>query len=65
MNEEVLYKIENNNSSDLIEHNKIILSFYECLKIIWVSEISEININDDINSNYRVNYMNIHFFENI
>ena len=53
MNEEVLYNIENNNSPDLIEHNKILLSFYECLKIMWDSEISEININDDINSSYQ------------
>ena len=29
------------------------LSFYECLKIIWDAETSEINIDDDLNSNYQ------------
>ena len=53
INEEVLYNIENNNSPELINHNAILLSFYESFKIIWDSEVSEININDDINSSYQ------------
>ena len=53
INEEVLYNIENNFSPDIEKHNKILLSFYECLKIIWDAETSEINIDDDLNSNYQ------------
>ncbi len=53
INEEVLYNIENNNSPELINHNAILLSFYESFKIIWDSEVSEIIINDDINSSYQ------------
>ena len=53
INEEVLYNIENNFSPDIEKHNQILKSFYECLKIIWDAETSEINIDDDLNSNYQ------------
>ena len=53
INEEVLYNIENNFSPEIEKHNKILLSFYECLKIIWDAETSEINIDDDLNSSYQ------------
>ena len=64
MNEEVLYNIENNNSPELVNHNKILLSFYECFKIMWDSEVSEIKINDDINSNYSIieNFLDTYIF---
>ena len=64
INEEVLYNIENNNSLELVNHNKILLSFYECFKIIWDAEINEININDDINANYQVidNFLDTYIF---
>ena len=64
LNEEVLYNIENTNSLELINHNKILLSFYECFKIIWDAEINEININDDINANYQVieNFLDTYIF---
>ena len=64
INEEVLYNIENKNSPDLVNHNKILLSFYECFKNIWNSEISEININDDINANYSIieNFLDTYIF---
>ena len=53
MNEEVLYNIENNNSPETIEHNKILLCSYECFKSIWENDIEDINIDDDINSSYQ------------
>ena len=64
INEEVLYNIENNNSPELINHNAILLSFYESFKIIWDSEVSEININDDINSSYQTieTFLDIYIF---
>ena len=63
-NEEVLNNIEYYNSHDITEHNKILLSFYECLKTIWDSEMKEININDDINGNYQIieNFLDLHIF---
>ena len=53
LNDEVLYNIENSYSPEIINHNKILLYFYECLKIMWDQETNEINIDDDINSNYH------------
>jgi hypothetical protein len=64
INEDILYNIENYDSPDITEHNKILLSFYECLKIIWESEMKEISINDDINGNYQIieNFLEQHIF---
>ena len=53
INEEVLYNIENNNSSKFVEHNKILLCFYECFKSIWEKDVKDINIDDDIKTNYQ------------
>ena len=64
INEEVLYNLENNTSPEIMNHNMILLSFYECFKIIWDSEVSEININDDINSSYQSieTFLDTHIF---
>ena len=64
INEDILYNIENYDSPDITVHNKILLSFYECLKIIWESEMKEISINDDINGNYQIieNFLEQHIF---
>jgi hypothetical protein len=64
INEEVLYNLENNNSPEIMNHNMILFSFYECFKIIWDSEVSEININDDINSSYQSieTFLDTHIF---
>ena len=48
INEEVLYNVENNSSNEAENGKRILLSFYESLKTVWISETKDICIEDDV-----------------